>query len=60
MSVLAVPALSLRISPARLPLVHFGDHGGIIRLVRNLEGVPDLLGVIQAAHLMVFIPAQGS
>jgi hypothetical protein len=26
--------------------------------MRNLEGVPYLLGVIQAAHLVVLVPAQ--
>jgi hypothetical protein len=35
-----------------------GEHGDVIPLMRDLEGVPNLLGVIQAAHLMVFIPAQ--
>jgi hypothetical protein len=37
---------------------HLSDHGGIISLMRDLEGVPDLFGVVQAAHLVVFIPAQ--
>jgi hypothetical protein len=39
--------------------LHFGDHGGVVPLMRNLEGVPDLLGVVQAAHLIVLVPAQG-
>jgi hypothetical protein len=39
--------------------LHLGDHGGVIPLMRNLEGVPNLLGVIQAAHLVVLVPAQG-
>jgi hypothetical protein len=38
--------------------LHFGDHGGVVSLMRYLEGVPNLLGVVQAAHLVVFIPAQ--
>jgi hypothetical protein len=38
--------------------LHFGDHGGIVSLMRYLEGVSDLLGVVQATHLVVFIPAQ--
>jgi hypothetical protein len=25
---------------------HLGDHGGIISLMRDLEGVPDLFGVV--------------
>ena len=39
--------------------LHFGDHGGVVSLMTYLEGVLDLLGVVQAAHLVVFIPAQG-
>jgi hypothetical protein len=35
--------------------LHFGDHGGVVSLMRYLEGVPDLLGSVQAAHLVVFI-----
>ena len=35
--------------------LHFGDHGGAVSLMRYLEGVPDLLGIVQAAHLVVFI-----
>jgi hypothetical protein len=38
--------------------LHFGDHGGVISLMRYLEGVLDLLGVVQAAHLIIFIPAK--
>jgi hypothetical protein len=37
--------------------LHLGDHGGIITLVRDLEGIPYLLGIVQAAHFVVFIPA---
>jgi hypothetical protein len=37
---------------------YFGDHGGVVSLMTYLEGVLDLLGVVQAAHLVVFIPAQ--
>jgi hypothetical protein len=36
---------------------HLGDHGGIITLVRDLEGILYLLGIVQAAHFVVFIPA---
>jgi hypothetical protein len=36
---------------------HLGNHGGIITLVKYLEGIPDLLGIVQAAHFVVFIPA---
>jgi hypothetical protein len=36
--------------------LHLGDHGGIITLMRDLEGILDLIGVIQAAHLVVFVP----
>ena len=38
--------------------LHLCEHGDVVPLMRDLEGVPDLLGVIQAAHLMVFIPTQ--
>jgi hypothetical protein len=38
--------------------LHLGEHGDVISLMRDPEGVLNLLGVIQAAHLMVFIPAQ--
>jgi hypothetical protein len=38
--------------------LHFGNHGGVISLMRYLEGVLDLLGVVQAAHLIIFIPAK--
>jgi hypothetical protein len=36
---------------------HLGDHGGVITLVRYFKGVPNLLGVVQAADLVIFIPA---
>jgi hypothetical protein len=36
---------------------HLGNHGGVITLVRDLEGILDLLGIVQAAHFVVFIPA---
>ena len=36
---------------------HLGDHGGVITLVRYFEGVLNLLGVVQAADLVIFIPA---
>jgi hypothetical protein len=38
--------------------LHFGNHAGVVSLMRYLEGVPDLLGVIQAAHLIILIPAK--
>jgi hypothetical protein len=38
--------------------LHFGNHGDVVSLMRYLEGVPDLLGVVQAAHLIIFIPAK--
>ena len=38
--------------------LHLGEHGDVVPLMRDLEGVPDLLGVIQAAHFVLFIPAQ--
>ena len=38
--------------------LHFDNHGGIISLMRYLEGVLDLLGVVQATHLIIFIPAK--
>jgi hypothetical protein len=38
--------------------LHFGDHGGVVSLMRYLEGVPDLLGIVQATHLIVLIPAK--
>ena len=38
--------------------LHLGEHCDVIPLMRDLEGVLDLLGVIQAAHFVVFIPAQ--
>jgi hypothetical protein len=37
---------------------HFGNHGGIVSLMRYLEGVPDLFGVVQATHFIVLIPAK--
>jgi hypothetical protein len=32
--------------------LHFGDHGGVVSLMRYLEGVPYLLGVVQALTLL--------
>jgi hypothetical protein len=37
---------------------HLGDHCSIISLMRDLMGVLDLFGVVQAANLIIFIPAQ--
>jgi hypothetical protein len=36
---------------------HLGDHCSIISLMRDPEGVPDLFGIVQAANLVIFIPA---
>jgi hypothetical protein len=36
---------------------HFSDHGGIISLVRNFEGVPYMFGITQATNFVVFIHA---
>jgi hypothetical protein len=36
---------------------HLGDHGGVVTLMRYFEGVPNLFGVVQAADLVIFIPA---
>jgi hypothetical protein len=38
--------------------LHLGEQGDIVPLMRDLEGVPDLLGIVQATHLMVLVPAQ--
>ena len=35
-----------------------GELGDVVPLVRDLEGVPYLLGIVQAAHLIVLFPAQ--
>jgi hypothetical protein len=37
--------------------LHLGDHGGVVSLMRNLEGVPYLLGIVQAADFVVLIPS---
>jgi hypothetical protein len=46
--------------PSKLALhqLHFGEQSDVVPLMGNLEDVLDLLGVIQAAHFVVFIPAQ--
>jgi hypothetical protein len=36
--------------------LHLGNHGGVITLVRDLEGIPYLLGIVQATDFVVFIP----
>jgi hypothetical protein len=36
---------------------HLGDNGGVVSLMRNLEGVLYLFGIVQAADFVVFIPA---
>jgi hypothetical protein len=38
--------------------LHLGEQGDIVPLMRDLEGVLDLLGIVQAAHLMVLVPTQ--
>jgi hypothetical protein len=38
--------------------LHFSDHGGVVSLMRYLEGVLDLLGIVQGTHLIVLIPAK--
>ena len=45
-------------SKLTLHQLHLGEQGDIVPLMRDLEGVLDLLGIVQAAHLMVLIPAQ--
>jgi hypothetical protein len=37
---------------------HLCDHGGIVTLMRDFEGIPYLLGIVQATNLVVLIPAQ--
>jgi hypothetical protein len=36
---------------------HLCDHGGIITLVRDFEGISYLLAIVQAAHFVIFITA---
>jgi hypothetical protein len=36
---------------------HLCDHGGVITLVRDFEGILYLLGIVQAADFVVLIPA---
>jgi hypothetical protein len=36
---------------------HFGDHRDIVSLMRNLESIPNLFGVVQAADFVIFILA---
>ena len=45
-------------SKLALHQLHFSEHGDVVPLVRNLEGVPYLLGIVQAAHFIVLFPAQ--
>ena len=46
--------------PSKLALhqLHFGEQGDVVSLMRDLEGVLDLLGIVQAAHLVILVPAQ--
>ena len=46
---------------SKLPLhqLHLGEQGDVVSLMRDLEGVPNLLGIVQAAHFMILVPAQG-
>jgi hypothetical protein len=39
-----------------LDQLHLGDHGDVVSLMRNLEGVSNLLGIVQATNFVVFIP----
>ena len=36
---------------------HLGNQGGVITLVRDLEGLPYLLGIVQTADFVVLIRA---
>jgi hypothetical protein len=36
--------------------LHLDDHGDVVSLMRNLEGVPNLLSVVQTINFVVFIP----
>jgi hypothetical protein len=36
---------------------HLGNHGDVITHVRDLEGISYLLGIVQAAYFVIFIPA---
>ena len=51
---------SYHCEPSKLALhqLRFGKQGNVISLMRNLESVPYLLGIVQAAHLIVLVPAQ--
>jgi hypothetical protein len=33
---------------------HFGNHGGVITPVRDLEGIPYLFGIVQATDFVIF------
>jgi hypothetical protein len=46
--------------PPQLALhqLHLGDHGDVVPLMRDLEGVPNLLDIVQATNIVVFIPAR--
>jgi hypothetical protein len=35
---------------------HLGNHGGVITLMRDFEGISYLLDIVEAADFVVFIP----
>jgi hypothetical protein len=35
---------------------HFDNHSDIVSLMGDLEGVPNLFGIVQAADLVILIP----
>ena len=37
--------------------LHLGEHGGVVSLMSDLEGVLYLLSIVQATDFVVFIPA---
>jgi hypothetical protein len=45
--------------PPQLTLhqLHLGEHGDVIPLIRDLEGVLYFLGIVQDTNLVVFVPA---
>ena len=44
-------------SKLSLHQLHLGEQGDVVSLMRDLEGVSDLLGIVQAAHLVILVPA---
>jgi hypothetical protein len=37
--------------------LHLGDHCDVVSLMRDFEGVPYLLGIVQAINFVIFIHA---